>query len=109
ADRVERADDADDRAEQADVRARVADRREEREVVLEPVHLAELRHAHRAARAFDELVRRETRLLLEPSKLAEPRLEDPGHAERCRLRARDLAVQVVEVPAGPERLLELAG
>ena len=55
---LERAHDAPHRAEQADVRAGRADGRERRQVLLEPVGLAQLRHAHRAPRALEQWSRR---------------------------------------------------
>ena len=98
--------DAPHRAEQADVRAGRADRGERREAVLEPVDLLQLRDAHRAARAFEQLVRRRAALLALARELAEAELEDARHARRAAARL-DAAIELREVAAGPEAVLEL--
>ena len=89
----ERTHDAPHRAEQAHVRAGRADRRERREAVLQPIDLLQLRDAHGAPRAFEQLVRRDAALLALARELAEPELEDARpcrwhrRATRCRDRA----------------------
>ena len=91
-----------------DIRARRAHRGERCEALLEPVDLLELRDAHGAARAFEQLVGRCAVLLPLPRELAEAEFEDARHARGAAARL-DAAIQLREVPARPEAVLELVG
>ncbi len=104
--RGEGAHDAPDRAEQTHIGTGRADRGERRQAVLEPVDLLQLRHAHRAPRAFEQLSagtepcwRRRANSRKPNSKM----LAMPGRAA-ARL---DRAIELREVAAGPEVVLEL--
>src|SRR6185369_8782428 len=78
-----------------------------RETVLEPVDLPQLRDAHRAARAFEQLLA-VGGALPQACELAETELEDAGHAGGAALRL-DGAIQGCEVIARPESSLEPIG
>ena len=97
----ESAHDAPDGAEQADVRAGGADGGERGQAVLEPVDLLQLRDAHGAARALQQLVGRRSSLLAQAREFAEAELEDACHAGRAAARL-DRAVQLRQVATGPE-------
>src|SRR5205807_1084652 len=74
---------------------------------LEPVDLLELRDAHRAPRALEQLLAPTGALTL-ARKLAEAELEDAGHAGRAAARL-DRPVQLCQVIARPEAALEPVG
>ena len=72
--------------------------------MLEPVDLLQLRHAHGAARALQQLLG-SCATLAQAREFAEPELEDAGHAGGAAARL-DRAVQLRQVVPGPEAVLE---
>ena len=76
--------------------------------MLQPVDLLQLRHAHRAARALQELIGGNRSLLALARELAEAELEDARHAGRAAVRL-DRAIELRQVAARPEVVLELIG
>src|SRR6185312_15425109 len=66
------------------------------------------RHFHRTARAFQNLVGRDATALAQARELAEPELEDARHAGGIAARL-DAAIELRQVAARPEVLLELVG
>ncbi len=107
--RMERVHDAPHRAEQADVRTGRADRRERREVLLEPVDLAQLRDAHGTLRTLEQLRGRDSRLLPQLAELAKARLEDGFHPRGRATPALHGTIQGREIAARPEGVLETIG
>ena len=67
----------------------------------------QLRHAHGAPRALQQLIRRRC-ALAQPGELAKAELEDAGHAGRAAGRL-DRAVQLRQIVPGPEAVLEAIG
>ncbi len=74
--------------------------------MLEAVDLFQLSDPHRAARAFQELIRRGAPLLPLTRKLPEAEFEDAGHAGRATA-GLDAPIQLCKIPSRPEAALEL--
>ena len=72
--------------------------------MLEPVDLLQLRHAHGAPRAFQQLIGGAA-ALAQARELAKAELEDARHAGGAAVRL-DRAVQLRQVAARPEAVLE---
>ena len=105
---VEGTHDAPDRAEQSHVRTGRADRGQDRQVLLQAIQLAQLRHPHRAPRAVQQLLRRHA-LLAQPAELAESRLEDALQAGTRTSLGFNIAIQGGEIAAGPKRGFKFRG
>ena len=99
---LEGAHDAPHRSEEADVGARRPDSRERRKARLEPVDFAELSDAHRAPHALEQLSRRHG-LAAQAREFAEACLENALQPNRGLVARPDLAIQLPEVAARPER------
>src|SRR6185437_10463059 len=98
--------DAPHRAEEADVGTCGADSRERRQAVLQSIDLLQLRHAHGASRALEELIGGDRPLLALAGELAKAELENARHAGRAAVRL-DRPIELCEIPARPEVVLEL--
>jgi hypothetical protein len=75
--------------------------------VLHALQLLQLRHLHRAARAFEQLLGGAA-ALAQPREFAEAHLEDAAHAGAAAL-CFEIAVQRAQVATGPEGSLEVIG
>src|SRR6056297_4141146 len=101
--------DSPDGTEKADVGAGRSNRGQERQILLEPLLLAQGGDAHRAASAFDHRLGIHVRLLREPREFLEAGPENTLDAQNGAAVAGALvalAVEGGEVDAGPELLLE---
>ena len=74
--------------------------------MFQAIDFLQLRHAHGAARAFQQLVCRHLTLLPQARELAESQFEDAGHASGAALGLHR-TVQLRQITAGPETGLKL--